>query len=807
MPKRDIEIRDQFRAAGYELIEQIAEGASATVHRARQIDLDRIVALKILSPGLFSAQETRSRLLREAKLQASLSHPNLVGILDAGLAGDRPFLATDLIEGGSLRDLLSQRHSLDLATALTIAAGIAAGLSHAHQSGIIHRDLKPENVLLTEQLEPKVADFGLALPGPGKSSIKTRAGVILGTPGYLAPELLDGTPASVASDLYAFGVVLFELLTGRRPFLASRLDDLFRQQRQDRPPLLQEVGVSCPAALQVLIEQCLAVDPAGRPDEARQLQYQLRRLNPGGNSGGQETVPMAESSDRLGGAGIRGPETRRFGTPEAGSYSNRSWSRFRSSGAGLTILTLVGVLTVAGTLHRGPPSRTGPSDQPGRSQPLKTTPLVPRITCSSSEILLTFREPLDSSVALSVRSTGDDLSRSVSIPGGTQNFRVAGLRDNTTYQIQFRNRPGGGDLVCRTLRKIPGSAFEFLESEAFSPSQQHLASRGKHVVMVWVRKLPAGEYLVMRESHDSGVTWTRLTHLNPPVQDVNSPQALLLESGLLVSWHTRDGTDSPDGRIRFRPVGASGWGPSRPAHSLGHGLPLAEAPNGQAEVVTWDGKGNRFLWSQFSPAEDPLASARPGPPLSNREGTHRLFTSPRASVLMHRQQLPGTRWNRVQWSRSLDPRAGDWSRPAGVSPALTKHIHYDGIFFRGNLHLAYAVKRGIELRLYDPVSDTLGAPNKLYPDTQEINYPGFAASRNSLFLTVLRAGLAETPTMRLEIHGSTDGHRWTLRDQFHPGLFAPKETACAVAGDRLVIAGRSSIYGVFVTSLPLSRLE
>ncbi|MBI4870383.1 MAG: serine/threonine protein kinase, partial [Candidatus Riflebacteria bacterium] len=210
---------DLPRIPGYRILAQLGAGSSGTVYRALQSDLGRQVALKILAPGLFDAEETRARFLREARLQARLAHGNLVALFDAGIVGEQAYLATEYVDGGTLRRLLGRPAALPLQHALRLAQEIAAGLTHAHEAGIVHRDLKPENVLLTAGGTAKVADFGLARSMEGNQTLKTAADRIMGTPGYLAPEVLCGATATCAADLYALGVILFEMFAGRKPLV------------------------------------------------------------------------------------------------------------------------------------------------------------------------------------------------------------------------------------------------------------------------------------------------------------------------------------------------------------------------------------------------------------------------------------------------------------------------------------------------------------------------------------------------------------------------------------------------------------
>ncbi|MBI4864856.1 MAG: serine/threonine protein kinase [Candidatus Riflebacteria bacterium] len=185
---------------------------------------------------MFEAEEARARFLREARLQAQISHPNLVTVFDAGFAEGCAHIVMELVRGGSLRTLLNERGQLTIPEAVLVGRDIADGLQAAHGAGIVHRDLKPENVLLTEEPRAQVADFGLAKQTAGSDSIQTASGLILGTPGYVAPEVIKGESADPRADLYALGVILYESLTGGAPFRDLTHSALFHAQLSIAPP-------------------------------------------------------------------------------------------------------------------------------------------------------------------------------------------------------------------------------------------------------------------------------------------------------------------------------------------------------------------------------------------------------------------------------------------------------------------------------------------------------------------------------------------------------------------------------------------
>ena len=184
----------------------------ATVELAHDAELDRPVALKRLAENLARDEDLRRRFLREARLAARLSHPNVVRVFDVGEDGGRPFIAMEYVEGGTLADLVARRGALPAAEVAKLGLQMCAGLAAAHDAGLVHRDVKPQNLLLGTDGLLKLGDFGIAVGHEGTRV--TLVGTVLGTAGYLAPEQARGEQVTAAADIYAVGAVLYELLTG-----------------------------------------------------------------------------------------------------------------------------------------------------------------------------------------------------------------------------------------------------------------------------------------------------------------------------------------------------------------------------------------------------------------------------------------------------------------------------------------------------------------------------------------------------------------------------------------------------------------
>ncbi|MEV4799170.1 serine/threonine-protein kinase [Nonomuraea sp. NPDC049421] len=243
----------------YVLLEEIGGGAMGTVRRARLRDTGEIVAVKLLRDGLAADQDLVLRFVQERNVMRSLRHPHIVPVRDFVVEGDRLALVMDLVEGGDLRGLLRQRDTLPPSETARLMAQVAEALAAAHALGVVHRDVKPGNVLIDTAGRARLSDFGVAriVHGPGLTGTSS----IIGTPAYLAPEIAEGDAATAAVDVYALGLILYELLAGRPPFAGDHPMALLRQHATAMPRRLPGM----PDALWTLIWACSAKDPAVRP--------------------------------------------------------------------------------------------------------------------------------------------------------------------------------------------------------------------------------------------------------------------------------------------------------------------------------------------------------------------------------------------------------------------------------------------------------------------------------------------------------------------------------------------------------------
>src|ERR1700688_3497374 len=264
----------------YELTHLIARGGMAQVYRARDRQLDRPVALKVLFPELSVDRAFVERFRREAQAAANLSHPNIVPVFDWGEDSGSYFIVMEFVDGRALSSILRTAGPLHPDRAAEIAADVAGALAYAHRHGVVHRDVKPGNVLITEEGTIKVTDFGIARAVNTEESL-TQTGAVMGTATYFSPEQAEGMGVDSRSDIYSLGVVLFEMVTGRPPFMGDTPVAVASKHVRDHPPAPREVNPGVPPDLEAIILKCLAKSPDHRYATAEELRADLLRFNEG----------------------------------------------------------------------------------------------------------------------------------------------------------------------------------------------------------------------------------------------------------------------------------------------------------------------------------------------------------------------------------------------------------------------------------------------------------------------------------------------------------------------------------------------
>ncbi len=264
------------QVAGYEILEVIGHGGMGVVYKARQVGLNRLVALKMILAGVNASPQELARFRTEAEAVAQLQHPSIVQIFEIGEQNGCPFLALEYVGGGSLAEHLNGT-PVGMRQAAELVLSLARAVHHAHEKGIVHRDLKPANVLLLPDGTPKIADFGLAKRSEADQA-HTQTGTILGSPSYMSPEQAAGHTDQVgpATDVYALGVILYELLTGRPPFKGASMLETIDQVREHDPVPPRFLQPKTPRDLETICLKCLEKQPRRRYATSAELASDLR---------------------------------------------------------------------------------------------------------------------------------------------------------------------------------------------------------------------------------------------------------------------------------------------------------------------------------------------------------------------------------------------------------------------------------------------------------------------------------------------------------------------------------------------------
>lgn len=369
----------------YRIESRIARGGMAKVYLAQDIRLERLVAIKIMHDHLADDTDYAARFIREARHTARLAHPNIMSVFDQGHVDDTLYLVMEYLPGMTLRDLLNDFGTLTVEQSLDIATAVLQGLSVAHREGILHRDVKPENVILVNDGRIKIGDFGLARPvnnatDTGKS--------LLGTVAYIAPELLTRTSADNRSDLYSVGIMLYEMLTGRQPFVGDTPMQVAVQHAQQPMPFAAELNPTVSRAVDDVIQWATQKEPADRPIDARTmldaLTHALRRLDTATEAptrviDSARPAESVEDSRETQQALPRVQPARSAGandTPDTGEPRRNSRRGFRVGAIFLAVLVLFGGAGSAWWFVAGPGSVTASATVLGMTEEAATTALT-----------------------------------------------------------------------------------------------------------------------------------------------------------------------------------------------------------------------------------------------------------------------------------------------------------------------------------------------------------------------------------------------------------------------------------------------
>ena len=281
----------------YQLLQTLGSGGMAVVYRAKDLNLERFVAVKILRPDFSKDEEFRKRFHQEAKLVANLSHPNIVTVHDFGLDGEHLFIIMEYVPGTNLKTLIREKTVIPINEANDLMIQAAAGVGYAHRAGLVHCDVKPHNMLVTPDGHLKVTDFGISR---ALATIRPdeRSTVVWGSPQYLSPEQSSGEPPSPASDVYSLGIVYYEMVTGRLPFYSKDATELTRMHKEAVPVPPSLLNPQLSPELEQIIHKVITKEPSGRYRSAEQFSRVLQNYQNKISSSfvpNHETIPLSQS--------------------------------------------------------------------------------------------------------------------------------------------------------------------------------------------------------------------------------------------------------------------------------------------------------------------------------------------------------------------------------------------------------------------------------------------------------------------------------------------------------------------------------
>jgi len=283
---------------GYDVIEQIGQGSMGRIYKARQLSMNRVVALKVLSPKLAMDSTYVKRFLRESRLAGKLRHENVVFVLDAGISNGVHYYVMEYVEGRTLKEILGFRKKLSEKELVRLALHMARALAHAHSNGVVHRDVKPSNIIVSNIRVPKLCDFGLAKDLNFDPSV-TSAGTVLGTPLYISPEQIRGTGCDIRSDIYSLGATLYHCACGSAPFISSGGATVMLKHLTEEPTPIEQKAPGISEEMAETIHRMLSKEPDGRFQTPTELWRRLVPLAYGETATEVEVEELPDEPDIL----------------------------------------------------------------------------------------------------------------------------------------------------------------------------------------------------------------------------------------------------------------------------------------------------------------------------------------------------------------------------------------------------------------------------------------------------------------------------------------------------------------------------
>ena len=814
----------------YRIVRPLGRGGSGEVLEAIQVNLNRKVAIKLLRTELYADDESRRRLIEEARVLAKLSHRAIVTLLGASIDGDCPYLVMEYVDGPTLAQLLRVTGPLPVPRALELMLEVASGLAYLHGASIVHRDLKPENVLMRDGSQPKIADFGLAR-GPDTVRL-TEQGFAVGTPMYMAPELLVGGAASPQSDVYAFGMTLYHVLTSRFPVLPGARDAQVAEKLSLTRPILETKMAGMPPVLAAFLVKCLAYAPADRYAGAKEAEAALRLAR----------ATLVDSSGQM---RVREQEPGRGNAPAHAAAPGLLWRRragmLASSGAlavalaAATLLWLRGVGPSETSLPARLPTLAGTADPTGRApaavRGASSPAQLPRtctVTLGTDRIRLVFPAPLGGPARFEYREPAGRSVIRKELPAGRADHLLTGLRPATRYRAGVLS--GGATLPLTFTTLNSASRVEdaltkvsaiFDQELAGSRNERELqgvqldtgdtltvdadvAVRGPRLAALWRRYRHGVEgTLRFRESRDGGLTWGPAVRFSGPERVTSAPRLVWTSGGLLATW-TSEAATGTRSFFKFRREGSESWEPVVAVPSRRPGATLLERPDGTLDLLLAPPDPARSLFT-LSKLQFPFSGPPSSIPAFNRADARfsHLLRTPAGLVAVCCDADDLNPEHRV-WC-SLPSDGGRWTPPRPLTDPGERPQQFTAAT-AGNIVVgAYRVDSEIRLRVSTDGGHEFGPIRRPMPSDWMASLPALAARGDDLYLGCLNYGVSGGLGRKgLALMHTRNGLDWTMLSQWPMWLFDPRCLRLVAGKRELVAVTADTVRGVLLFQIPLA---
>jgi len=454
------------RIGGFELLATLGKGGMGVVFRARQVSMDRIVALKVLPPHLAKNEAYVARFLREARSAAKLNHPNIVQGIDVGHAGGHYYFAMEFVDGTTVKEMLKAKGRLDEKTALNIVGAVARGLEHAQKHGIIHRDIKPDNIMVTRDGAVKLADLGLARTTE-KPDTMTIEGTALGTPYYMAPEQVRGeTNLDTRADIYSLGATLFHMVTGQFPFTGPNAGAIMARHLSDPVPSARDKHPEVSRATDELIQRMMAKDPADRPANPTELLGEIRNALAGRVHLRRKTVGRRPTAGGRA-EGAAGPRPTASG-PRPTASSKATWIAV----AAVAVIAAIAAVVVLRRGSKPPDRRTQATEH--RKEVTAKTPKDAKKTAAPQPPTPGTEHPSLASDLAALRASAAELAGNDKFAEAMKQADVLALKHPAAAAEIDKVRQGIVALAERRYEALSRAADAAIEAKDFAKAREAL---------------------------------------------------------------------------------------------------------------------------------------------------------------------------------------------------------------------------------------------------------------------------------------------------------------------------------------------